>query len=158
MSRWADHVRWFSPLGDPRLNDPAGDKLDLHLMEMLDAVRYDVGRPILVTSGYRDPAHNESVSGATNSAHLTGEAVDGYIVDVPLIRAFMYLSQYPFTGIGLYPYTSPPVFHVDVKPRHRASPVPLATTTIWLRCADGTYVTAPSEAFDIAFDRWLGGT
>ena len=157
MSRWPDHIRWFSPLGDPALNDPSGDRLDLHLMELLDAVRYDIGRPISVTSGYRDPGHNEGVGGATNSAHLTGEAVDGYVIDVPLVRVFAYLSQYPFTGIGLYPFTTPPTFHADVKPRHRTSPVALATTTIWIRRADGSYVTAPSETFDAAFDALLRG-
>lgn len=43
---------------------------------VLDPVRRIWGRPITVNSGYRCPALNAAVKGASNSQHLKGEAAD----------------------------------------------------------------------------------
>ena len=42
----------------------------------LELVRIALGRPIIITSGYRCPALNARVGGAANSAHTKGLAVD----------------------------------------------------------------------------------
>lgn len=44
--------------------------------EMLERIRTTVGRPIMVTSGYRSPALNRAVGGVTSSDHTTGQAAD----------------------------------------------------------------------------------
>ena len=45
--------------------------------ETMERVRTILGaRPILVSSGYRSPAVNAAVGGATSSAHMSGLAVD----------------------------------------------------------------------------------
>jgi zinc D-Ala-D-Ala carboxypeptidase len=46
--------------------------VDLILQPLRDAL----GRPIVVTSGYRSPAVNAAVGGAANSAHMRGLAAD----------------------------------------------------------------------------------
>lgn len=43
---------------------------------LLDPLREKWGKPIIVTSGYRCPALNKAIGGATNSQHTKGEAVD----------------------------------------------------------------------------------
>lgn len=43
---------------------------------VLDPARREYGSYILVNSGYRCPALNAAVGGASNSQHLTGEAAD----------------------------------------------------------------------------------
>lgn len=43
---------------------------------ILDPLRESFGKPIRVTSGYRCPALNYVVSGAKNSQHMKGQAVD----------------------------------------------------------------------------------
>ena len=43
---------------------------------ILDPLREKFGAPIIVTSGYRCPALNRAVGGATNSQHTKGEAAD----------------------------------------------------------------------------------
>ncbi|MGV7210509.1 D-Ala-D-Ala carboxypeptidase family metallohydrolase [Oxalobacteraceae bacterium A2-2] len=43
---------------------------------VLEQVRAAVGRPITVSSGYRCPALNTAVGGASSSAHLQGLAAD----------------------------------------------------------------------------------
>lgn len=44
--------------------------------EVLDPLREWYGKPIYVTSGYRSPAVNRDVGGATSSQHVKGEAAD----------------------------------------------------------------------------------
>jgi hypothetical protein len=48
----------------------------VRLSGTLEQVRKLIGRPILVTSGYRSPIVNELVNGSTGSAHLSGRAAD----------------------------------------------------------------------------------
>lgn len=43
---------------------------------VLNPIRELCGRPITVNSGYRCPALNKAVGGATSSQHMTGEAAD----------------------------------------------------------------------------------
>ena len=43
---------------------------------VLDPLREKWGAPIVVSSGYRCPALNRAVGGATNSQHTKGEAAD----------------------------------------------------------------------------------
>jgi zinc D-Ala-D-Ala carboxypeptidase len=43
---------------------------------VLDPLRSQLGRPIVVTSGYRSAAVNRAVSGSPTSQHMSGEAVD----------------------------------------------------------------------------------
>lgn len=43
---------------------------------VLDPLREAYGKPIIVTSGYRCPALNRAVGGASTSQHMTGQAAD----------------------------------------------------------------------------------
>jgi len=61
----------------------SGQLMDKTLLEMLDEVREKFDKPIHITSGFRTPAHNESVGGKmpdengnSGSSHLKGLAVD----------------------------------------------------------------------------------
>lgn len=58
---------------------PLSDELFNNLGKLLVAVnkiREAYGKPMYVTSGYRPGIHNKKAGGATNSSHLTCEAVD----------------------------------------------------------------------------------
>ena len=46
------------------------------MCEKLEAVREFLGRPMIVSSGYRCPELNAAIGGAPKSAHMTGFAVD----------------------------------------------------------------------------------
>lgn len=43
---------------------------------VLDPIRVKWGQPIIISSGYRDPAVNSAVGGVPNSAHMIGAAAD----------------------------------------------------------------------------------
>lgn len=42
----------------------------------LELVRAFLGKPLLISSGYRSPALNKAIGGAANSAHVLGYAAD----------------------------------------------------------------------------------
>jgi zinc D-Ala-D-Ala carboxypeptidase len=58
----------------------------LRLAQTLELVRQAVGRPVIVTSGFRSPAVNRLVGSADSSAHVLGLAAD-LIVPGMAVRA-----------------------------------------------------------------------
>lgn len=83
------------------------------LIEGLEAIRDEVGRPVAVISGYRDPDYNARIPGAAkNSRHMRGEACD--------IGEWLGLSEFDarrlrkFSGLGVLSRSNPRVLHVDV--------------------------------------------
>ena len=59
-------------------NSPTPAALDnlVRLAGLLENIRFMLGVPVFVSSGYRCPALNNRVGGATNSQHLFGLAAD----------------------------------------------------------------------------------
>lgn len=64
-------------LGEFQSKDGA-DKVmyDTAILAQLEKLRAYYGGKITINSGYRSPAYNKQVGGATNSAHLYGQAAD----------------------------------------------------------------------------------
>ena len=50
--------------------------IDEHLVAILDILRSEIGKPIIITSGYRTPTRNKEVGGAKYSYHMRGMAAD----------------------------------------------------------------------------------
>lgn len=44
--------------------------------EVLEPLRQHIGKPLVISSGYRCPNLNKAVGGVTNSQHMKGEAAD----------------------------------------------------------------------------------
>ena len=86
-------------------------RVDPRLLELLELARAITGKPIVIHSGFRCPAHNAAVGGKPNSAHLTGEAADivcTFSSDrYDLLRTFLTLGA---TRIGV----GAGFIHVDV--------------------------------------------
>lgn len=80
------------------------------LLASLERLRTIIGnKPIVIVSGYRSPAWNRRVRGATRSQHLFNRAAD-------LNRGVATVDQARragFTGIG---FVGPWAVHVDVRP------------------------------------------
>lgn len=104
-------------------------KVKYQLVRGLEKYRARVGRGIAVVSGYRDPAHNKAVGGATSSQHLYGNAAD--LIPVLSVSAVRALGI--FSGIG-FMRESGLVRHVDVRhlgPNNLTGGRPSAPTT-WI--------------------------
>lgn len=58
--------------------------VETDLLDALERIRSMLGgRPMVITSGYRCPTHNEYVGGVPSSQHCLGKAADIVIAGVP---------------------------------------------------------------------------
>ncbi|HHV41964.1 MAG TPA: DUF882 domain-containing protein [Clostridiaceae bacterium] len=91
-------------------------KIDPELVRRLQVMRDEIGKPIIINSGYRCPEHNRAVGGAAGSQHLYGTAAD-IVCPGASIQQVRQAAEKHFKngGIGRYnTYT-----HVDTGPKRR---------------------------------------
>lgn len=88
------------------------DRVVVHwaLIELLQHIRWRIGRPVIVTSGFRCAAHNQQVGGASASRHLTGLAADLQCNTLSPKEVADVAKRCGAGGIGVYPRHT----HVDV--------------------------------------------
>lgn len=79
------------------------DECDMHpeFMEKLIAVREDYNQPMIITSGYRHLAYNDTIGGAKNSPHLYGRAVDVKVAGGDALRLIGAALRHGMRGIGV---------------------------------------------------------
>ncbi|MBB3591397.1 uncharacterized protein YcbK (DUF882 family) [Rhizobium sp. BK529] len=76
------------------------------LMRIIKTVETHFGKPVVVTSGYRDPQHNREVGGAEESMHKSCEAADIQIDGVSKWDIAQYIRSLPDRGgVGTYCHT-----------------------------------------------------
>jgi uncharacterized protein YcbK (DUF882 family) len=92
------------------------------LCELLEVLRAELGAPIKVGSGYRDPAYNKSIGGAKASQHMAGRAADITVAGISPARvhakvlALYEMGRLPSLG-GLGSYET--FTHVDIRSAKR---------------------------------------
>jgi hypothetical protein len=110
-ARW----RWknFSPAeiacrgtGSIRVHEEALDKLQ--------ALRDRLGKPLIVRSAYRSPAHNRAVGGAPRSKHMDGTAFDISMANHDPVAFEAAARAVGFLGFGYYPRSG--FIHIDLGP------------------------------------------
>jgi uncharacterized protein YcbK (DUF882 family) len=88
---------------------------DPALTSLLKAVEAHYGRPVLVTSGYRDPRSNRRAGGASHSMHIQCKAADIQVAGVSKWDLAKYLRTIQGRGgVGTYCRTNS--VHIDVGP------------------------------------------
>ena len=78
------------------------------LYQLLEEIRDEFGKPIVVNSGYRSPEHNKNIGGAKNSYHVKGMAADirpqhGPDFQRELKRLKQIANKKCYGGVGSYP-------------------------------------------------------
>lgn len=83
------------------------------LVDILQKIRNHYGKAVNINSGYRTPAYNKKVGGATYSQHLYGTAADIRITGVKPkdLAAYIETLMPNYGGIGIYKN----FVHVDVR-------------------------------------------
>lgn len=90
--------------------------IDAKLVDHLQTIRDHFGKAITVTSAYRCPTHNSTVSRAKNSYHTKGQAVDFSVSGVKPREVAKYAESLGIKGIGLYETNSDGHFvHIDTR-------------------------------------------
>jgi zinc D-Ala-D-Ala carboxypeptidase len=94
-------------------------------LDALQALRRDIGKPLVISSGYRSPEHNAKVGGAKNSRHMRGDAFDVVLAGHDPLALVMAAKRAGFTGFGFYPASKTPFLHIDMgPPRAWGAPIP----------------------------------
>lgn len=84
------------------------------LLEKLFKLRYKLGRPININSGFRCEYYNNLVKGSSNSCHMFGLAADISVEGMILYDLYIIALELNFTGIGFYEKKN--FLHLDVRP------------------------------------------
>ena len=94
----------------------------------VDELRHRFGKPLVVSSGYRCPAHNSRVSSTgSDGPHTTGFAVDFAVDRGAAVELLQIALSMGFTGIGVNQKGGGRFLHLDKLPNAPGQPRP----TIW---------------------------
>ncbi|NLS03541.1 DUF882 domain-containing protein [Rhizobium sp. P32RR-XVIII] len=83
-----------------------------NLLHVIKTIESHFGKPVMVTSGYRDPEHNRMVGGAEESMHKTCDAADIQVAGVSKWDIAAYVRSLPDRG-GVGTYCDTESVHVD---------------------------------------------
>jgi hypothetical protein len=97
----------FRRTSAPFVNNPGPiEQKNLHILclAILQPVRNHYGKPVVVTSGFRNASTNEWVKGAKDSQHTKGEAADIHVAGVSGYDLAKWIARNTsFDQIILYP-------------------------------------------------------
>ncbi|MEI4262804.1 YcbK family protein [Roseovarius sp. D0-M9] len=117
LSHWSEATDWpyahFTP-AELASKGNGSLKLEVDAIERLERLRVKLDAPMLVTSAYRDPAHNRSVGGAKGSYHMRGQAFDIRMDNHDPAEFEEAAREVGFTGFGYYPHLG--FMHIDTGP------------------------------------------
>jgi uncharacterized protein YcbK (DUF882 family) len=86
-------------------------RMDPLFLDRLQVLRAAFARPMLITSGYRDPVRNAGIGGGP--AHPAGQAVDIGISGADAMALLSMAIAHGFTGIGVQQQGARRFLHLD---------------------------------------------
>ena len=95
------------------------------LLDKLQAMRTEYGKPMRITSGYRCPQHPIEAKKTAPGAHALGLAADIGVEGAEAHRVLALAFKHGFTGIGVQQKGTGRFIHVDVRSGQ------LPTPAIW---------------------------
>lgn len=105
-------------------------KMDPMFLDKLQVLRATFRRPMIITSGYRDPGYNATVSKTgIDGPHTFGKAADIAVDRTDAFNLLRLALELGFTGIGVNQKGKARFLHLDTLSPSEASPAP--RPTIW---------------------------
>tara|TARA_R100001129_G_scaffold186604_1_gene179163 strand:- start:3418 stop:3801 length:384 start_codon:yes stop_codon:yes gene_type:complete len=96
-------------------------------IDKLNDLRLAFGKPMRITSGFRDVTHPIEVKKKTSGAHTTGQAADIAISREDAFHLLSLALSKGFTGIGIQQKGSGRFIHLDTLKNTKERPRP----TVW---------------------------
>ena len=96
-------------------------------LDQLNVLRETYGKPLRITSGYRDPTHPIEAKKKTPGAHTTGQAVDLAVARGDAYNLLVIALNMGFTGMGIAQKGTGRFIHLDTLTTSSTHPRP----TIW---------------------------
>ena len=137
--------RWpsFSP-AEIASRDAGEIRINAQAMDKLQSLRGRLGKPLIVRSAYRSPAHNRAVGGAPASKHMQGTAFDIAMSNHDPVAFEAAAREVGFLGFGYYPRSG--FMHIDLGPaRSWGDPFPPRATPFVPEVAPAREVLADSR-------------
>lgn len=85
--------------------------MDSTLLNKLQILRDEIGKPIIINSGYRTKEYNKKIGGSPKSQHMLGKAADIKVNGMAPEALAKKAEIAGFNGIGIYKT----FIHVDVR-------------------------------------------
>ncbi len=95
-------------------NSKESYKINPDFMKIIDKIRGELGRPMIIRSGFRTKAHNKAIGGVINSRHLSGNAIDVKRLDGKFAYDLIGLA-YKYNIYGIEIATGH--IHLDYRPK-----------------------------------------
>lgn len=92
-----------------------GDGIQEVLLDKLQAMRTEYGKPMKITSGYRCPQHPIEAKKSSPGAHALGLAADIAAEGAEAHRILQLAMTHGFTGVGVQQKGTGRFIHVDVR-------------------------------------------
>jgi zinc D-Ala-D-Ala carboxypeptidase len=114
---WADYEHFSKAEFDCK--ETGENEMKAAFMDKLQALRYEYGKPMRITSGYRSPRHSIEARKSAPGAHASGQACDIGVGPGDDVYELVALAvRFGFTGIGISQKAGLPRFvHLDTLPR-----------------------------------------
>lgn len=95
----------------------------IELLDKLQAMRTEYGKPMRITSGYRCPQHPEEVKKTVPGAHALGAAADIGVEGIEAYNVLKLAFKHGFTGIGIQQKGFGRFIHVDIVSKELPRPI-----------------------------------
>ena len=122
MTNWSA-IKYFRPEEFTCQCGCGAADMKLHFVQTLDLLRGYFGKPLIITSGYRCPTHNNAVSSTGfDGPHTTGLAADIAISRHDAHALLVHAMKLRFTGIGVNQKGAGRFLHLDLIPEGPTRP------------------------------------
>jgi len=120
-----DWSRWpnFRP-EEFRCSHTGKDGMDPAFMDRLQSLRTQYGKPMIITSGYRDPSHPIEARKDSPGAHASGRAADIAVRGGDALQVIELALALGFTGFGVNQKGGSRFIHLDDLPNGTGRPRP----------------------------------